>query len=164
LAAAVILIGFAILLTKSSHDFVTWVLKRNKLLGAISTFLQHFGVVFSFRSIERPALWSLAGLIFSITIVYVLAWSMKLPMTYWQCLIVVPVVFLCISLPISFAGWGVREGAMVYMLGTMGISASNALALSVIFGLLSIVVSSLGGWAWLMTRNSNGKISAPTQE
>ena len=52
-----------------------------------------------------------------------------------------------------FAGWGVREGAMVAMLGTIGIAANEALALSVAYGLLGLIGSLPGGVVWLATGN-----------
>ena len=67
-------------------------------------------------------------------------------------MIVLPVVVLGASVPISFAGWGVREGAMVLMLGKMGISSADALALSIVLGLVLMSVSILGGFVWLSVR------------
>ena len=44
---------------------------------------------------------------------------------------IVPAVMLVSMAPISFAGWGVREGAMIVGLGLAGIAAADALAVSV---------------------------------
>lgn len=43
------------------------------------------------------------------------------------------------SMPISVGGWGLREVAAVYVLGKFGIPAAEALAISIIVGLLSTV-------------------------
>jgi Lysylphosphatidylglycerol synthase TM region/O-Antigen ligase len=48
------------------------------------------------------------------------------------------VVMFAASLPISFAGWGVREVSAVYAYGTIGISADQALATSILVGALSL--------------------------
>ena len=64
-------------------------------------------------------------------------------------LIVVPAVMLVSMAPISFAGWGIREGAMIVGLGLAGIAAADALAVSVAFGLLQVVLAVPGGLLWL---------------
>lgn len=44
------------------------------------------------------------------------------------------------SLPISVNGWGVREVAAIYTMGEIGVSSSNALTVSVLIGLCSMIV------------------------
>jgi len=56
---------------------------------------------------------------------------------------------LVATIPVSIAGWGMREGAMVAALGVLGVSTSGAVTLSVLFGLGLIVVGMVGGIAWL---------------
>ena len=53
--------------------------------------------------------------------------------------LILPVVILLSAIPISIAGWGVREGLMVIGLGLVGIKPSDALSLSILFGLISLV-------------------------
>ena len=53
----------------------------------------------------------------------------------------VPAAMFVSLLPISINGWGVREGAMVFSLGLAGVSGTDALATSLIFGGLLLVVS-----------------------
>lgn len=66
-----------------------------------------------------------------------------------DCLVLIPPVLLISTLPISIAGWGVREGAMVAALGFVGISSESALVLSILFGLAVIVTALPGGLIWL---------------
>ena len=66
-------------------------------------------------------------------------------------LAVVPTIVLVAMAPISIAGWGVREGAMVIGLGLLGVSAADALAVSVSYGLVQVGVGVLGGTLWLAT-------------
>ncbi len=68
-------------------------------------------------------------------------------------LAVVPPAVVASFLPMSFAGWGVREGAMVGLLGSIGIVPEEALALSVAFGFLYLIGSLPGGILWLVTGN-----------
>lgn len=46
-----------------------------------------------------------------------------------------PVVFLIAMVPISVAGWGLREGAFVVAFGLFGVPASLALTVSITFGI-----------------------------
>lgn len=75
-------------------------------------------------------------------VVIVAAWlfvaALSLPLTFIDCLVLMPLVLLLSSLPISFAGWGVREGAMVYLFGAASGDAAGALMVSVLIGLASI--------------------------
>jgi uncharacterized membrane protein YbhN (UPF0104 family) len=41
---------------------------------------------------------------------------------------------LAATVPISFAGWGIREGVLVYLFGLYGVSSDAAFAASVLFG------------------------------
>jgi len=65
-------------------------------------------------------------------------------------LAVLPAVLLAASLPISIAGWGVREGGMVVGLGLLGVATSDAALVSVFFGLLMLAFGAAGGLTWLL--------------
>jgi hypothetical protein len=61
---------------------------------------------------------------------------------------------LVTSLPISVAGWGVREGAMVVAFGYVNVPAESAFAMSVLFG-LTMLMSGIPGsilWWWSADR------------
>jgi uncharacterized membrane protein YbhN (UPF0104 family) len=58
-----------------------------------------------------------------------------------------------INVPISIAGWGVREGVMVVGLGYLGVAAEAALALSILYGLLILAVALPGGVVWVFKRS-----------
>jgi uncharacterized membrane protein YbhN (UPF0104 family) len=64
-------------------------------------------------------------------------------------LVVIPPVTLIQLVPISVAGWGVREAALVALLGAFGVQPAAALATSVLFGLCQIAVALAGGLVWL---------------
>jgi len=52
--------------------------------------------------------------------------------------------------PISISGWGLRELAMISLLGTHGIAPERALLFSVCFGLVYAVGSLPGALIWLL--------------
>jgi hypothetical protein len=64
----------------------------------------------------------------------------------------VPAIVLITFFPLSFAGWGVREGAAVVLLGFAGLAADEALAVSVLLGLGSLAAGLPGCLLWLRNR------------
>jgi len=82
---------------------------------------------------------------------FLIAQSLGLIVTWVDCMVLMPPVLLLMTLPISIAGWGVREGAMVTAFALIGIPADGALVLSIMLGLIAILVSLPGGLVWLMS-------------
>ena len=76
--------------------------------------------------------------------------SLGVPLSFVTWLVIVPPVTLIQLAPVSLAGWGVREAAMVIVLAGFGVSATAALAISVLIGLASIVLALPGGLIWLV--------------
>lgn len=83
-------------------------------------------------------------------VVYVLAIGLNLDIHVLDCLVLVPPVILIMTLPISIAGWGVRETAMVTAFSFVGLDSSSTLVLSILFGILTMVTALPGGLVFLM--------------
>jgi uncharacterized membrane protein YbhN (UPF0104 family) len=64
-------------------------------------------------------------------------------------LIVMPVIFVLLVVPISIGGWGLREGLFVAGLGLIGVGQDVALISSIMFGLVNLVASLVGGVLWI---------------
>jgi len=73
-----------------------------------------------------------------------------------ETLTVVPTVMLISFLPISVGGWGVREGSMVIGLGLVGVQSSDALLISIIYGLSAAAVGLCGAVFWLFGLPARG--------
>jgi len=116
------------------------------------------GLVFSKSPGISMTILSLCIHILSIVSVYLLAISMGLTVTWMSLLLIIPLVIFFIALPISIAGWGVREGIMVLGLGYLGVSSEEALALSIVFGLSTLIVSIPGSAIWLLESLNNNKL------
>jgi hypothetical protein len=71
----------------------------------------------------------------------------RLSLGSWM--MIVPPVTLIQLVPVSLAGWGVREAALVVALGSFGVPAEAALAISVLVGLCLILAGLPGGLIWL---------------
>jgi uncharacterized membrane protein YbhN (UPF0104 family) len=113
----------------------------NRILDRLYTgqaFLYIFGLSF------------LIGLINCIAY-FAIAKALNIPLTFWQVLILTPPALFLSMMPISISGWGVREGGTVMMLAIAGISSSDALCISIIFGLSLLTISLPGGIIWLVS-------------
>jgi uncharacterized membrane protein YbhN (UPF0104 family) len=73
--------------------------------------------------------------------------GVDLPFLSWAA--IVPPVTLIQLVPVSLAGWGVREVGFVLVLAGFGIPAEAALAASLLVGLCLIAVGVPGGLLWL---------------
>ena len=85
-------------------------------------------------------------------IVVLIGRALDAPVTPEAALLIVPLAIMAAAVPISLNGWGIREGVMVTGLALFGVTAGDALLISVLLG-LSIVVSVLpGSLTWLALR------------
>jgi uncharacterized membrane protein YbhN (UPF0104 family) len=91
---------------------------------------------------------------------YLVAQSLSVGLSLLDCLVLMQAVALITALPISVGGWGVRETAMIGILGLVGVPASAALVLSVQLGLLTMVVSLPGLVLWFMMKPRSGMAAA----
>ncbi len=84
-------------------------------------------------------------------VAYALAVGLGLDVDMIDCMVLVPPVILIMTLPISIAGLGVRETAMVAAFGYVGVESHSALVLSLLFGLTNIITALPGGLIWLLS-------------
>jgi uncharacterized membrane protein YbhN (UPF0104 family) len=99
--------------------------------------------------------------ILNVAAIVLCARGMSLQLDFGPALVVIPAIMLVSMVPISFAGWGVREGATVIGLGLLGIGTVDALAVSVAFGLLQIVLGVPGAALWLARRATPASVVRP---
>ncbi len=83
--------------------------------------------------------------------IYEVAHGLGLSIGMLECVVLTPPISLITVLPISMAGWGVREAGMVTALAFAGVAAHDALIVSILFGLLLMLISIPGGVFWLYT-------------
>ncbi|MBL4919249.1 lysylphosphatidylglycerol synthase transmembrane domain-containing protein [Szabonella alba] len=75
------------------------------------------------------------------------AWAVGAPLSLPAMLALVPLILLAMVIPLTIAGWGLREGAAVALLPLAGVSTGDALATSIAFGLIFLASTLLGGAA-----------------
>jgi uncharacterized membrane protein YbhN (UPF0104 family) len=68
---------------------------------------------------------------------------------YFDAFLLVLPVMLIVTIPVSIAGWGVRESALVTAFAYAGLAAEDGLVVSVLLGLIQFAVGLAGGAIWL---------------
>ncbi len=108
--------------------------------------------------------WSAAGHVNVTFGVFLIAMAIGLNITFIDSLALVPPVLLVMTAPISIAGWGVREGAMVAMFGLIGVPEEGAMVMSILFGLAAALTSLPGGVLWLTSGDRAADMTLPEDE
>jgi hypothetical protein len=71
------------------------------------------------------------------------------PVSFAQILFLLPPVLLIATLPVSIAGWGVRESSFMFAFAHAGLAQSDGLAISILFGAANFIVGLVGGIIWI---------------
>ena len=85
----------------------------------------------------------------TITGAWLAAKSVAAPFAFSDAVLLIPPVLLIATIPISIAGWGLREGAMVMAFSYSGLPQADGLLVSALFGIAMFAVGALGGLLWL---------------
>ena len=98
-----------------------------------------------------PAAWLLSVAIQVLTVLaaWLIAEAIGAPTALGVLFLLMPVVVLVAMAPVSVAGWGLREGAMITAFTLAGQKGSDAFAISVLLGLALLIVGAIGGLVWI---------------
>jgi uncharacterized protein (TIRG00374 family) len=84
--------------------------------------------------------------------------NLGVPIAYF--FLYVPLITFVAMLPVSVAGLGVREGGAVYFFAKVGVDTATALTMSLVWFSLTLVVSGLGGLAFLLDTHAAKRAQA----
>lgn len=84
---------------------------------------------------------------------FMVARALKIPLEFGACLLMVPLCTLIQAIPISFNGWGLREGVYVVYFSQVGLPRESALAFSIVAAGLVVLLSISGMFVWLARRS-----------
>ncbi|WGS22906.1 MULTISPECIES: lysylphosphatidylglycerol synthase transmembrane domain-containing protein [unclassified Bradyrhizobium] len=87
--------------------------------------------------------------------------SIAAPVTFGQIFQLLPPVMLITMMPISIAGWGVREATMGLAFGYAGLISSEGVNVSLLFGAISFLVGIFGGLVWILSPEKAAKGAQP---
>ena len=112
--------------------------------------------------LPRAMIWGFATHINLSFSVFLLAFGLSVDVSWFDCLVLMPPVILVMTLPISIAGWGVRETVMVVLFGLIDVPAEEVVVLSILFGLTCVAMALPGGVIWLLTRDKGESMNYQT--
>jgi uncharacterized membrane protein YbhN (UPF0104 family) len=109
-----------------------------------------------FSRTSAPAVLFLSLLIHLMTaaIAWCAAQAVAAQLSYLDALLLVLPVMLIVTIPISVAGWGVRESALVLAFFYAGLPESDGLLVSVLMGGAMFAVGIVGGLVWMLGTDS----------
>ena len=100
---------------------------------------------------------SLANQIILGLVIFLIARAMGDHLDLFAAVVVFPFVLLLSMIPISLAGWGLREGAMVVVFALIGMPSDIALGVSILFGICLLLSALPGACLWLVG-HSHGSV------
>ncbi|MBE9037223.1 flippase-like domain-containing protein [aff. Roholtiella sp. LEGE 12411] len=81
---------------------------------------------------------------------YLIAHQLKIPISFLELLVFIPIIAVITLLPISLGGLGVKEGLWVYLFNRIGLTGEQALLLSVTITMLGWLLALPGGIVLLL--------------
>jgi len=117
--------------------------------------------LFSLRRGPKIAALSLLVHVLAVVIAWCVIQSIAAPVKFEQAFQLVPPVLLITMLPISIAGWGVREATMGLAFGYAGLMAGEGVNVSLLFGAVFFIVGATGGIVWILSPEKAAKGARP---
>lgn len=121
-------------------------------------------VIFDRDSGAKIAVLSLLIHVMAVVIAWCAVRAIAAPADFEQVFLLVPPIMLITMLPISIAGWGVREATMMVAFGYAGLAPADGTVVSLLFGAASFVVGALGGLVWIASAEKASGGDAVTDE
>ena len=87
---------------------------------------------------------SVVGQLIPVVVIGLLAAALSVQLSVVDLTLVSFCATLAAAIPISFAGWGIREGALIFLFGIYGVPPDTAFAISILFGACLAVASAPG--------------------
>jgi hypothetical protein len=145
IVAIVILLGLLYAFTRAASRLAKF------RLGRFATQLVADALFLAARPADatKIALLSIGGQVCNFALIWLILRSLGADVSAVGVMIVAPVLLLLLVLPISIAGWGLREGLFVIGFALLNVPKDMALAASIVFGLMNLLAGLFGGAFWL---------------
>ena len=108
-------------------------------------------VIFSRKSGPKITVLSLSIHVLAVVIAWCCVRAIAAPGDFEQLFMLTPPIMLITMMPISIAGWGVREATMMVAFGYAGLAPTDGTVVSILFGAVYFVVGALGGLVWIFS-------------
>jgi glycosyltransferase 2 family protein len=109
------------------------------------------------------AMYSMLVHILAVVIAWCVVKSIAAPVTFGQVFQLMPPVMLITMLPVSIAGWGVREATMGLAFGYAGLVANEGVNISLLFGAVYFITGAIGGLVWIFSAEKAAKGMKPIE-
>ena len=149
LLAVLLLAGLA-----ASFVLLPWLaIRLGQALSVIGTMLEQFRG-FAGKAAPLGATLAVAALaqVVLFLVAFLIGSGLGIELTLLHYLLLMPSISLLASLPISFGGWGVREGSLVAGLSLFQVPPEKALLLGVSIGIVTLVGLLPGALLWSLER------------
>jgi len=120
-------------------------------------------VIFSRKHGAAIAVQSVLVHVLAVAIAWCVVQSIAAPVMFGQLFQLVPPVMLITMLPISIAGWGVREATMGLAFGYAGLMANECVNVSLLYGAVMFIVGAFGGLVWIFSAEKAAQGSVPIE-
>src|SRR6202140_5384227 len=114
------------------------------------------------RGARVAVLWVLVPVL-AVVIAWCVVQSIAAPVVFSQIFQLVPPVMLITMLPISIAGWGVREATMGLAFGYAGLMTTEGGNVSLLFCAIYFLVGAFGGLVWIFSAEKAAQGTAPIE-
>ena len=108
-------------------------------------------VIFNRRSGPKITVLSLLIHVMAVVIAWCAVRSIAAAAGFEQLFMLIPPIMLITMLPISIAGWGVREATMMVAFGYAGLAQTDGTVVSLLFGASSFIGGAIGGLVWILS-------------
>jgi hypothetical protein len=120
-------------------------------------------VIFSRAHGPAIAVLSILVHVLAVVIAWCVVRSIATPVLFSQIFQLVPPVMLITMLPISIAGWGVREATLGLAFGYAGLMTNEGVNVSLLFGAVFFIVGAFGGLVWIFSAEKAAQGTAPIE-
>ncbi|ABD06316.1 conserved hypothetical protein [Rhodopseudomonas palustris HaA2] len=114
-------------------------------------------ILFKRRQGAMVAAISLLIHVLAVVIAWCVARAIDAPADFGQLLQLIPPVMLITMIPISIAGWGLREASMGLAFSYAGLGSNEGVNVSLLFGAVYFVVGAIGGLIWVVSAEKAAK-------
>ena len=120
-------------------------------------------VIFSRDRGPKVAVLSVLVHVLAVVVAWCVVQSIAAPVVFSQIFQLIPPVMLITLLPISIAGWGVREATMGLAFGYAGLMANEGVNVSLLFGAVYFIVGIMGGLVWIFSPEKAAQGAKPIE-
>ena len=108
-------------------------------------------VIFSRKSGPKIAVLSLSIHVLAVVVAWCCVRAIAASGDFEQLFMLTPPIMLITMMPISIAGWGVREATMMVAFGYAGLAQTDGTVVSILFGAVYFIVGAIGGLVWIFS-------------